>query len=356
MKRIALLYGGRSTEHEVSCLSAYEMYHQLLDLSYQVQMIGITKEGRFYLQQELASDGVALKITTSQETEVTIKLGIGFLCEGVLLPFDIILPLTHGAHGEDGTLQGLLSLLPIPFIGSDPGPSSIGMNKSMTKKFLKGSMIPMTDHLIISAETVIDTSEISSTIGLPLIVKPDAGGSSIGITRVRDIDGIIPAIKEALLYDHQVLIEPLLDVQEIECGVFGYKDSLRVTTPGSIQPLDSFYSYEEKYHDTELSYTIPPDIPERFIFQIRSYTEEVYQYLGCSGFARVDFFIERTSRRLYLNEINTIPGLTQSSLFLKLLTHSGISFKEFIDTLIDDAEQIFKMRSNLRYTLDKDRS
>ncbi len=356
MRNIALFYGGKSTEHAISCLSAFQMYHILKDLSYEVTLIGIDLWGRFYLQPKMRSKGNAILISQNKEQEIFINPGVGLVCKGEQVPVDLLLPLTHGTHGEDGRLQGMLSLLPIPFIGSDHTSSGIGMKKSLTKKLLKDTMIPMTDYFIISREDSIDINKIVTTVGLPLIVKPDCGGSSVGVSKVTDGESIQAAVKTALLYDDQAIIEPFLDVQEIECGVFGYKESLRITIPGSIETGDSIYSYQEKYLVPELTYSIPPAIEQRIIYQIKSYAKEVYEYLGCSGFARVDFFLEKDTNRLYLNEINTIPGMTETSLFFKLLEASEISKAEFIEVIITTAQKSFNRKTSLTYTLDENRS
>ena len=346
METLMLLYGGNSTEHEVSCLSAENIYSLLAGIGYDLIPVGISRSGAFYLQEHgmMASGGVT--VVEDPDRELLIWPGTGFLLQGTVLNPDVILPVTHGTFGEDGILQGMLSMLPFPYIGSDHAASAAGMRKSITKRLLSPD-IPITPYRLCDAADLPDPSEVIREFGLPLVVKPDCGGSSVGVSIIHDAPSLIPAVRTALQYDDAVLIEPCINAIEIECGVFGTRHDVSATLPGTVSPSHGFYSYEEKYHDPLLAYTIPAPLEQAMLSRIQEYARSAFSLLGCSGFARVDFFLDRDNGELYLNEINAIPGLTPTSLFLKLVEASGITIPALFSRLVDDAVTSYRKRRSL---------
>ncbi len=361
MKRVILVYGGKSVEHEVSCRSALQVYNQLLACGYSVIPIGIAKDGILYLQDRLIIDDNSLGIEESPACSVMIAPGDGFYVSGRKICGDIVFPVTHGTFGEDGCLQGMLRLIPLPFIGSNQISSGISMKKSFTKAILAYYNLPIVPFLhldrldidLSNPEVLFQNPKLRaflSTHGYPLFVKPDIGGSSIGISRVNRKEELLSALQLALSYDNSILIESYIDAEEIECGVIGSGSDIVVTLPGSIHPTGGFYSYHEKYLDGSLRVSIPPDIDSDTVSKIQDLSRTVYRLIDCSGFARIDFFYVRDEDLILINEINTIPGLTPTSLFMELCFASHIQWDIFFSLLIADAERQYYQQRSLLFT------
>ncbi len=331
-----LLFGGESSEHTVSISSARNVFAALNDNKYDVVLGYIDETGKWWLL-----DNMSDPIDTSESQQLIPVLGTGNFTtipsDEVVSP-DVILPILHGLNGEDGTVQGLAQLLHIPIVGCGVESSAITMDKVTTKQLLGQSgirTVPYEVHL--SGEPYLSYNQLSEKLGSQLFVKPANGGSSIGISKVNNDDELSRALVEAHRYDKKVLIEKSIKARELEVGVLGSGSKVQISSVGEIRPDSDFYSFESKYDAASQSQTIiPADISDQISEEIRKYAKQVYLILGCGGLARVDFFLSDDGT-IYLNEVNTLPGFTNISMYPKLWRQEGVSYSELIDTLISDA-------------------
>ena len=342
--RVGLLFFFFLTEHEISLISA-ENILEALDLEkYEPILISINKRGQWHLEtQETLRKMVFSNAILENFTE---KLAIVPLeeCKQIVsykdsklqksLDLDVIFPILHGAYGEDGTIQGLLQLANIPFVGAGVLGSAIGMDKDVMKRLLQQAGIPVAPFICLHDYQEIPAfEEVILRLGCPFFVKPANTGSSVGITKVRDQGTYFLAIKKAFLYDRKILLEKYIQGREIECAVLGNEDLL-ASLPGEIEPLHEFYSYEAKYLDAKgAKLHIPASLSQEQIAHVQTMAMTVFRTLCCAGMARVDFFLTK-NQELLVNEINTIPGFTRVSIYPKLWEISGLSYSQLIDQLI----------------------
>ncbi len=357
--RVGILFGGRSAEHEVSLQSAKNIIDAIDTSKYEVILIGIDKKGRWHLNEEsrfllpttqlglpkLAETGENLALVPGTQNEQLVALS-GLQKLG---PLDVIFPVLHGPFGEDGTVQGLLKLANIPFVGASVLGSAVGMDKDVMKRLLRDAGIPIARFIAISRHSSqeIDFDHARGQLGLPLFIKPANLGSSVGIHKVKDRQGFERAIHDAFTYDNKILIEECIKGREIECSVLG-NDKPMASVPGEILPRHEFYSYEAKYLDEngallEIPAKLPPEISDR----IRKLAIKTFSVLCCEGMARVDFFL-KNGEEIIVNEINTIPGFTRISMYPKLWEATGISYRELIDKLIQLAMERFEREKQLK--------
>jgi D-alanine-D-alanine ligase len=357
--RVGILFGGRSAEHEVSLQSAKNIVDAIDKNKYEVVLIGIDKTGGWHLDEgsrfllrttesempELPASGENLAMVPGKQEEQLVLLS-GQQAPGSL---DVVFPILHGPFGEDGTVQGLLKLANIPFVGAGVLGSAVGMDKDVMKRLLRDAGIPIarfiTLHKYSAQEVGFD--EARNQLGLPLFIKPANLGSSVGIHKVRDREEFDRAVLDAFEYDNKVLIEECIVGREIECSVLG-NDQPVASVLGEILPRHEFYSYEAKYLDEsgaglEIPAKLPPEISER----IRQTAIKTFSVLCCEGMARVDFFL-RNGEEIIVNEINTIPGFTRISMYPKLWEASGLSYGELIDKLIGLAIEKFEREKGLK--------
>lgn len=342
--RVGLLFGGKSTEHEVSLISAKNIL-QALDLEkYEPVLMSINKQGQWHLETQQTLRNMVF--STAILENFTEKLAIVPVkeCKQIVsykdsklqesLDLDIIFPVLHGAYGEDGTIQGLLQLANIPFVGAGVLGSAIGMDKDVMKRLLQQADIPIVPFICLHDYQEIPAfEEVVLKLDCPFFVKPANAGSSIGITKVGDQVTYLLAIKNAFLYDRKILLEKYIQGREIECAVLGNED-LQVSLPGEIEPLHEFYSYEAKYIDVKgAKLHIPATLSQEQIADIQTMAMTVFRILCCECMARVDFFLTK-NQELLVNEINTIPGFTRISMYPKLWESSGLSYPQLIDQLI----------------------
>ena len=354
--RIAVLFGGKSAEHEVSIQSARNVVAAINTDKYEIVLIGISKTGSWHvcdnnLFDSLPDDGtpVAFEITGDQIVLVAGNSGFYNISkQSYLDKIDAVFPVLHGTFGEDGTVQGLLELANIPFVGANVLGSAIGMDKDVAKRLLRDAELPVADAIICSAEEKdACTAEIAiAKLGLPLFIKPANMGSSVGVMKVETADGFKDALDQAFEFDNKVLLEQCITGREIECAVLG-NENPAASVPGEIVPHADFYSYEAKYVDRDgAQLYIPADLSDECADTIRSMAISAYEVLCCSGMARVDFFLQEDGS-IYINEINTIPGFTKISMYPQLWAASGIPYSELIDKLIqlalDRAERQCKL-------------
>ena len=332
--RIALLFGGRSAEHEVSLVSASAIYKHIDKTRYAVISIFIDKTGRW---RRVASPLLAPERLRSGQ-------GSSFLPWEALpsLPrrvqADIYFPVLHGPYGEDGTIQGLLELADVPYVGAGVLASATGMDKAVMKVLFADRNLPIVRHLVFgevawrkSRRTVLGL--IRKQFALPFFVKPANLGSSVGISKVTKRDEAELALVRAFRYDRKVIVEEGIKGREIECSVLG-NDEPRASLPGEVIPYREFYDYRDKYLDGKTRFRIPADLPASVIREVQRLAVEAYLAVECSGMARLDFFLEDRTGKLYVNEINTIPGFTEISMYPKLWGVSGIPFGRLVEELI----------------------
>jgi D-alanine-D-alanine ligase len=349
-RRIAILFGGRSAEHEVSCVSARSVKEALDPERFEPVFIGITKEGRWHLLEgppELPADNAvsapalpAVSATAGTEVELHGEAGEAALVteRGDRSPIDIAFPLVHGPQGEDGTLQGLLELAGIPYVGAGVLASAVGMDKAVQKVLFTAAGLPVVPHEVIQEREWEEDPEAvearAEHLGYPLFAKPATLGSSVGITRVGGPPELRPALEEAFAYARKALLERSMeDAREIECGVLG-NDEPVASVPGEILPAGDWYDYASKYLHEQTRLEIPARLPPEETEELQRMAVSAFRAIDGAGMARVDFFL-REPDEILVNEINTIPGFTQVSMYPKLWEASGLSYPELIDRLCD---------------------
>lgn len=360
MKKIAVLFGGQSVEHEISLISAQNIIQAIDKNKFQVIPVGITKTGQFLLFKQNnyltnPTDAKKISLDETKGKEVVFLPGkpeLFVLETKEIIKIDIVFPVLHGNFGEDGTIQGLLNLSNVPFVGAGVLGSALGMDKAYTKKILQSADIPVADYLTFKEEEKdqIDFEKIAQKLALPLFIKPANTGSSVGINKVDNLEEFLSAVEEAFNYDRQIIIEKAIKGKEIECSVLGNGKPI-ISLPGEVIPKNQFYSYEAKYLDDKgAEFRIPAKLPENIIKKIQDYSIRAYQALGIEGMARADGFLEENGN-YYVNELNTIPGFTSISMYPKLWEASGISCKDLIQRLIDLAFDRFEKEKKLKKTL-----
>ncbi|MCX6088963.1 MAG: D-alanine--D-alanine ligase [Candidatus Atribacteria bacterium] len=356
--RVGLLLGGQSVEHEISILSARNVYEAMDRNKYEIFLIGIDKEGRWHFSDEriflengmktrlksLPDDGNFLVLVPGGERQSTFSL---YHTRGNM-PVDVIFPVLHGTHGEDGTVQGFLTLAGIPFVGAGILGSAIGMDKEVTKRLLRDAGIPTPHFRVFHPRDLpkMDFAALGEEMGLPFFVKPVSLGSSVGVHKVKTRDEFFPALQDAFQYDTKILAEQFIPGREIECSILGNDDPV-ASLPGEIIPRHDFYSYEAKYLDKEGAILdVPAQLSPALIRKIQETAVHAFQVLNCEGMARVDFFLR--GEDLFVNELNTIPGFTAISMYPKLWEVSGIPYRELIDRLIQLALERFEREKKLK--------
>jgi D-alanine-D-alanine ligase len=343
-RRIVVLFGGRSAEHEISVASAQSVVSALDPERYDVALIGIDKAGAWHLLQALPSGpepGALAGVDDVQGTEVALSRRPGeraLVTEtGDRHDLDVVFPVLHGPFGEDGTVQGLLELAGVPYVGADVLGSALGMDKAVQKVLFQAAGLPVVPHEVVhEREWTADADAVEARatgLGLPLFVKPSSLGSSVGISKVREWAAFPDAMSEALSYDRKVLLEQAVEgAREIECSVLGNDDPV-ASVPGEVVPGADWYDYRAKYLDEGSSLEIPARLPTEVAKRIRRMAVAAFQAVECAGMARVDFFYQPPDEVL-VNEINTIPGFTRISMYPKLWEASGLSYAELVDRLV----------------------
>jgi len=333
---VLLLFGGESSEHEVSISSARNVYAALDDTKFDVVLCFIDKSGKWWLLSEFG-----MSVTTHDAPQVVPVLGsacfVTIPSSHIVKP-DVILPILHGKNGEDGSVQGLAQLMHIPIVGCDMTASALCMDKLATKQIVQANGITIVDYVVHrEGEEVPDFASLSQKLGNPLFVKPTRAGSSVGVNRVTSEEELDQALAEAHTHDSVVLIERGITGREIEVGVLGNPPKHQVTRPGEIKADGTFYSYDSKYSaSSQSSVIIPADLDNATESRVRELASRTYGLLGCRGFARVDFFVI-DDNTIYFNEVNTLPGFTNISMYPKLWRQAGVSYPQLIERLITAA-------------------
>jgi D-alanine-D-alanine ligase len=372
--RVIILYGGRSAEHEVSLLSARNVFLALDRERFEPLLVGIDKQGRWRVEPEaalLAATGDPRKLGLSaigQELAVPVHpqgalepssraTAVAGSPSSILSTDDVVFPVLHGTYGEDGTVQGLLELADVAYVGAPHLGSAIGMDKDVSKRLLSQADIPVVPwRLCMSWEMGRDPAALEARVaelGFPLFIKPANAGSSVGVNKVKTPSALGPALGAAFAYDRKVLAEAAVDAREIECAVLG-NDEPQASTPGEIivTHSDGFYSYDAKYVDPDgASWKIPADIPPATAERVRALAIQTFRTLELAGMARVDFFLDRKSAALYVNEVNTIPGFTAISMYPKMWEASGLNATALVTRLLELAIERRRERRGLKTSI-----
>jgi len=341
---VGLLFGGRSGEHEVSLRSASAVAQNLDDTKYEIIPIGIAKDGTWYGPIAI-EDIISFTPENYKGSEVTIlpqpnnKLLLNINDFSKSIKLDVVFPIMHGTFGEDGTIQGLLELADIPYVGAGVLGSSAGMDKIVMKKIFADSKLPQVKFAQVLRKEIEEDIEkvlnyIQKNFTLPVFIKPANLGSSVGISKVKKFEELEASLLEAAKYDRKLIIEEGLEVREIEVSVLG-NDNPRASIAGEIIPCNDFYDYKAKYVDDKSILKIPAEIDETTMKKIQQLAIEAYKAIDCAGLGRVDFFICKKTGKILLNEINTLPGFTSISMYPKLWEKSGLSMPELLDQLIN---------------------
>ncbi|HOO70406.1 MAG TPA: D-alanine--D-alanine ligase family protein [Spirochaetota bacterium] len=361
MLNVCVLYGGRSGEHDVSLCSAASVISALDRNKYSVTAVGITRDGRWHVQDHpvIVDDKDFGKVLELKETgtwtvnhyEEKGKLVLRNTENGKTLSGDVVFPVLHGTFCEDGTLQGLLELAMVPYVGADVLGSAVGMDKDVSKRLLRDGGIPVVPWITVTdRQWRADRgsyAKMAENFGFPLFVKPANAGSSVGVKKIKSEHDLYESVEFSLQYDNKVLIEKAVNAREIECAVLG-NESPEASVLGEVVPNHEFYSYEAKYIDPEgAKLKIPAPVEPGTAEEMRRTALKAFRLLNCAGMARIDFFLEKDTDSFYLNEINTLPGFTNISMYPKLWEKSGLSYKDLLDRLIELSMDRYKEKIQL---------
>ncbi len=356
---LGVIFGGRSGEHEVSLMSARSILGAIDRDKYDVVSIGISKEGRWYAGENVLDALETGQLEGLEPVTIIPEPGPPILYRIVaedrleaIVELDILFPVLHGTFGEDGTLQGLLEVAEIPYVGAGVLASAVAMDKALFKSLMRSEGIPVLDWMVANsvdlerdADGVLDRAEAMA--GYPLFTKPANLGSSVGITKCRSRSDLYEGVLDAAQYDRRILIERGIEAREIEVSVLGNEDP-EASIPGEVRPGDEFYSYRAKYIDDSSELLIPAPIDDELAESAKQMARQAFQAIDGAGMGRVDFLLETSSGRLYLNEINTIPGFTQISMYPKLWEASGLPYPRLIDRLVELGQQRHGQRQRLQ--------
>jgi D-alanine-D-alanine ligase len=346
--RVGVVFGGRSGEHEVSLASARSILANLDPSRYEAVPIGITKQGRWIV------GGDPLSALTAGHTEGTttapmlpdpeshglVRLAAAGQAESaqVVEPLDVVFPVLHGTYGEDGTIQGVFELAGVPYVGSGVLGSAVGMDKGFMKTQFRAAGLNVADWEMVNRaelerDAALALARVAERIGFPCFVKPANLGSSVGVSKARDVEGLERGLRDAARYDRRLLVERAVNARELECSVLG-NDDPRASIVGEIRPRREFYDYRAKYIDDDSELDIPADIAPHLSERVRAMAVAAFRAVDAAGMARVDFFLDRDTGELLVNEINTIPGFTKISMYPKLWEATGLSYPDLVDRLI----------------------
>jgi D-alanine-D-alanine ligase len=359
--RVAVMFGGKSGEHDVSLSSAASVIQSMDPEKYEVIPVGITREGHFKLGHEslpMIAGNLKEERFSELQSNLPALLSTG---KGNLPAFqpgeiDVVFPVLHGTYGEDGTIQGLLEIANLPYVGAGVLASAVGMDKVVAKKIFSQAGLPQCKYVhFLKSEVQKRREEVINAIerelGYPCFVKPANLGSSVGISKAKNRDELIAALDLACQYDRKIVVEEFVPAHEVEVAVLG-NDEPEASVPGEIISSNEFYDYRAKYIDGKSVMRIPADLPSDTAKQVREMAIRAFKAIDCTGLARVDFFIRKDNGEALINEINTMPGFTPYSMYAKLWEHSGISYSELVDRLIQLAIERHDEKASLKTTFE----
>ncbi len=342
--RVGVIFGGRSGEHEVSLASARSIMNAIDKARYEIVPIGIDRDGRWVLGNDplaYLEAKATVRLNGFRETppDESVQVIGKIPPEELLQSLDVVFPVLHGPYGEDGTIQGLLEMAGVRYVGSGVSASAVGMDKALAKMVFRSQGLPILPYIRITRtewendrEAVI--ARASDVLRYPLFVKPANLGSSVGISKVTREEALADAINVAAVYDRTILIEQGIEAREIECSILGNEEP-RASVPGEVKPGKEWYDYEAKYQSDRTQLVIPAPISSELTLRVQEIAIKAYKAVGCEGLARVDFLLDKSSGELYLNELNTMPGFTNVSMYPKLWEATGITYRELVDRLIE---------------------
>lgn len=342
-KTVALIFGGKSAEHEVSLRSARNIADALDKDKFTPMLVGISKEGSWYRfpDNKIFTENTKIvdsELPASAEPVALVSLKgkpvLYSLKDHSETNIDIAFPIMHGTMGEDGTIQGLFKMVQVPFVGCGVWGSAAGMDKEVMKRLLQEAQIPNAKYLLLTPFKNTSYDEVTSKLGSPFFIKPANAGSSVGVHKIKSEADFAVKLKDAFQFDTKVLAEEFIQGREVEISVMGHNHAPEASLPGEIIPQHEFYSYEAKYlDDNGALLKIPAEITGESLQKMQSLAKKTYQVMGCDGLTRVDFFL-RPNGEFYINEINTIPGFTKISMYPKMWEATGLSYKDLITKLI----------------------
>ncbi len=339
---VAVLFGGQSPEHEVSCRSAKFIYENLCREKYNAFLIGIDKSGNYYyLKENIDSLQNCTWMEFVENNKVSFSTGMErFVIETgeEKIKIDLVIPAMHGPNGEDGRIQGLMEFVGIPYVGCNSISSAICMDKEVTKRIMAEAGVRQVPYVAVCSYCEFDMVRLServSEIGYPVFIKPSNMGSSVGISKANNENELSAAMNKAFEYDDKIIIEKGVDAIELEVGALGNQNDFILSTIGCIQPRDVFYDYDSKYLTNDADFYIPAPISEEKREELLDMAKKAYSAALCEGLCRIDFFMDKNTQVIYFNEINTMPGFTAISLYPKLMKYDGIEASELLDRLID---------------------
>lgn len=327
MKKVLIIFGGNSSEHFISCKSAKSIIENIDKKLFNYEVVGIDFDGTWYKFNDDLSYLENGNWLNSNIFEVDNIINY-------IKGFDVVFPITHGNFGEDGKLQGMLELFDIPFVGCNTSSSVIGFDKAFSKLVFADLGIPQVPYVVINDKYKIN--DVINKLQFPMIVKPANGGSSIGISKVNNKKELVKAIKVAQKYDKKLVVEKFIKARELECAVLGEK-YLICSKLGEIKAANEFYDYDAKYLNSDSITSICDDLPLCIVDKIRDYAIKVFIGMNCKNYSRIDFFYDENDGSIYINEINTIPGFTNISMYPKLMNSENISYTDLISILINNA-------------------
>ena len=359
--RVAVIFGGKSVEHEVSVVSARSFAGAMDRSKYEPVFIGVDREGRWYFLGA-GMEGVGERVLPGCGEEIDLlshvfasagprpKSGVQVGGSGRI---DVVVPMIHGSFGEDGCIQGLCELAGVAYVGAGVLGSALGMDKITMKRLVEAEGISVPNFIEVTKwewqrQPRHVKSRVRARIGYPCFVKPSNSGSSVGITKVNEARALTGAINTALQFDRRLIVEKAIDARELECGVLGNDEAI-ASVVGEVVPSNEFYDYEAKYVDKGSELIIPARIRERASHNIRSCAVRVFKLLDVSGMARVDFLMDRSTKQIYFSELNSVPGFTDISMYPKLWEASGVPYPELVDRLIQLALQRHHEKAGRRF-------
>lgn len=356
--KVAILCGGRSGEHEISLLSAKSVLSAIDRKKFDIELIGIRKDGGWYLLNEKDylqnpddPEKIALK-NTGDEILISPIPGKGqFQTKNRTIVVDAVFPVLHGTYGEDGTLQGMLEMLDLAYVGADYLGSAVAMDKDMAKRLFRDAGLPIADYLVFYREDTNPAKailDVEARLKYPVFVKPANLGSSVGIAKASNKKELEAAMIDAWRYDIKILIEQGINAREIECALLG-NHHVEASELGEIIPRHEFYSYEAKYLDPEgAKLIVGADLPTDVKTKVQEIAKKAFRAIGCEGMSRADFFVEKGTNKIFINELNTIPGFTKISMYPKLWEKSGVDYTDLITKLIELAMDRHEIKKGLK--------
>jgi len=359
-KRVAVIFGGRSGEHVVSLRSASSIMKAIDQDKYEIVPVGITRDGSwltgpdawFSLWETRRPEKASAAVLVTDPTRPGLLIKSPDQANGwIFETIDLVFPVLHGTYGEDGTIQGLFEMAGLPYVGSGVLASSTGMDKAVMKVLFREAALPVAPYLVLYREQWLSRQDmwldqVREELGFPAFIKPANLGSSVGISKAYDPQALIAAVEEALLYDHKLLIEQHVEGREIECGVIGNREAT-ASRPGEVIPCNDFYDYRAKYLDDRSGLVVPVELGSELENKIKEYSVRAFQAIEADGLARVDFFLRKSDQSIIINEINTLPGFTNISMYPKMFEASGLKYSALVDRLLELAVERHQNRQSL---------